>query len=64
MTLPEGTYTIHCSVFCGLGHPSMKAKLVVGAPPPAPGSALPWLASAAALAAAAVFVAAAQGSRP
>jgi cytochrome c oxidase subunit II len=45
VTLPEGIYTIHCSVFCGLGHPSMKAKLVVGVPPPAPGGAMPWIAS-------------------
>ncbi len=44
--LPEGIYPIHCSVFCGIGHPSMKARLVVGAPPPAPGSRLPWIASA------------------
>ena len=43
--LPDGFYPIHCSVFCGIGHPSMKARLVVGAPPPAPGSRLPWIAS-------------------
>jgi len=43
--LPEGIYPIHCSVFCGIGHPSMKARLVVGTPPPAPGSRLPWIAS-------------------
>lgn len=43
--LPEGVYAIHCSVFCGLGHPSMKAKLVVGTPRPAPGAAAPWIAS-------------------
>jgi hypothetical protein len=42
--LPEGIYPIHCSVFCGIGHPSMKARLVVGVPPPAPGSRLPWIA--------------------
>lgn len=45
MTLPEGTYAIHCSVFCGLGHPSMKARLVVGTPPPPPGARAPWIAS-------------------
>ena len=43
--LPEGIYPIHCSVFCGIGHPSMKARLVVGAPRPALGSRLPWIAS-------------------
>jgi heme/copper-type cytochrome/quinol oxidase subunit 2 len=52
VTLPEGTYAIHCSTFCGLGHPSMKAKLVVGTPGPEPAAAAPWVASA--LAAAAV----------
>ncbi|MBI4635658.1 MAG: cupredoxin domain-containing protein [Candidatus Rokubacteria bacterium] len=55
--LPDGTYTIHCSAFCGLGHPAMKAKLVVGAPRREPGNALPWIASAAALVLAAGFVA-------
>jgi heme/copper-type cytochrome/quinol oxidase subunit 2 len=51
--LPEGVYAVHCSVFCGLGHASMKARLVVGAPPPPPGRVAPWLASAAAVAVAA-----------
>ncbi len=51
VNLPEGTYAIHCSVFCGLGHPSMEAKLVVGAPGPAPGGRAPWVASALAVAA-------------
>ena len=49
--LPEGTYAIRCSTFCGLGHPSMKAKLVVGAPGPARGARAPWIASALAVAA-------------
>lgn len=52
VNLPDGTYAIHCSTFCGLGHPSMKAKLVVGTPGPEPAAAAPWIASA--LAAAAV----------
>lgn len=51
VNLPEGTYVIHCSTFCGLGHPSMKAKLIVGDPGPAPGARAPWLASLVALAA-------------
>jgi heme/copper-type cytochrome/quinol oxidase subunit 2 len=63
VVLPEGTYAIHCSAFCGLGHASMKARLVVGAPRPEPGSLLPWLASAAALAAAAAFLVAARSAR-
>ncbi|OGK80528.1 MAG: hypothetical protein A2W08_19355 [Candidatus Rokubacteria bacterium RBG_16_73_20] len=45
VNLPEGVYTIQCSVFCGLGHASMKAKLVVGSPRAAPGSGAPWIAS-------------------
>ena len=51
MELPEGTYTTHCSTFCGLGHASMKARLVVGAPGPAPAARAPWIASLLALAA-------------
>ena len=51
VNLPEGTYAIHCSTFCGLGHPSMKARLVVGAPGPPPSARAPWIASALALAA-------------
>lgn len=61
--LPEGIYPIHCSVFCGLGHPSMKARLVVGAPPPAPGSRLPWIASLLSVAAAVGFGAWARAER-
>jgi heme/copper-type cytochrome/quinol oxidase subunit 2 len=67
VNLPEGTYAIHCSVFCGLGHPSMKAKLVVGAPGPAPGRRAPWVASALAVAAVvglALAVNGAAGRRP
>lgn len=56
VNLPEGTYPIHCSVFCGLGHPSMKAKLVVGTPPPSRVGTLPWLASLLSTAVAAGFV--------
>lgn len=56
VALPEGTYTIHCSTFCGLGHASMKAKLIVGAPGPAPERGAPWLASALALAAVAALL--------
>jgi heme/copper-type cytochrome/quinol oxidase subunit 2 len=61
--LPEGVYPIHCSVFCGIGHPSMKARLVVGAPPPAPGSRLPWIASLLSVAAAVGFGAWARAGR-
>ncbi len=63
VSLPEGTYTVHCSVFCGLGHPAMKARLVVGAPGPAPGSRAPWIASLASLALVAAFAAVARATR-
>ena len=61
--LPEGTYPIHCSVFCGLGHPSMKGKLVVGTPPPSRAIALPWIASLLGAAGVAGFVAFARFGR-
>lgn len=28
----EGMYTMYCSVFCGLGHPYLKGKVIVGNP--------------------------------
>jgi heme/copper-type cytochrome/quinol oxidase subunit 2 len=61
VNLPEGVYAIHCSTFCGLGHASMKARLVVGAPPRPPESVAPWVASL--LAAAAVGGAALRAAR-
>jgi len=63
VNLPEGIYPIHCSVFCGIGHPSMKARLVVGSPPPAPASRLPWIASLLSAAAAVGFGAWARAGR-
>ena len=30
--MPEGTYTMYCSVFCGMGHPILKGKMIVGYP--------------------------------
>jgi heme/copper-type cytochrome/quinol oxidase subunit 2 len=45
VALPEGVYPIHCSAFCGLGHPSMKGKLVVGTPRADAGLRRPWIAS-------------------
>lgn len=67
VSLPEGIYTIHCSTFCGLGHPSMKAKLVVGTPSRPPESAAPWIASllgVAVVAGFAIRTAGARGPRP
>lgn len=63
VNLPEGRYTIHCSIFCGMGHPSMKARLIVGNPGPAAGSELPWIASLVSLAAVAAFALFARSER-
>ena len=30
--MAEGTYTLYCSVFCGMGHPYLRGKMIVGAP--------------------------------
>ena len=30
--MPEDTYTMYCSVFCGMGHPILKGKIIVGYP--------------------------------
>ncbi len=30
--MAEGTYTLYCSVFCGMGHPYLKGKMIVGIP--------------------------------
>ena len=64
VALPPGKYPIHCSTFCGLGHSTMKASLIVGDPGPTPGGTVPWIASLLTLAAAGSFVALAAGRRP
>ena len=64
IALQPGKYTIHCSTFCGLGHSTMKASLVVGDPGPATAAKVPWLASLLTLAAAASFAAFAARRRP
>ncbi|MAH39426.1 MAG: hypothetical protein CL873_02685 [Dehalococcoidales bacterium] len=28
----EGIYTMYCSIFCGMGHPILKGKIIVGTP--------------------------------
>ena len=63
VALPPGKYPIQCSTFCGLGHPSMKASLIVGNPAPTPAATVPWLASLLTLAAAGSFAALAAGRR-
>lgn len=30
--IADGSYTVYCSVFCGLGHPYLKGKMIVGDP--------------------------------
>jgi len=57
ISLPSGRYTIHCSTFCGLGHSTMKAALVVGDPGPAAVASVPWIASFLTVAAAMSFAA-------
>lgn len=64
IALPPGKYTIHCSTFCGLGHSTMKASLVVGEPGTAIAAGVPWVASLLTLAAAGSFAAFAARRRP
>lgn len=63
ITLAEGAYPIHCSVFCGLGHGAMKGRLVVGVPPPDPKRTAPWIASGLTVALVSVLVGVATRSR-
>jgi cytochrome c oxidase subunit 2 len=63
VALPAGRYTIHCSTFCGLGHSTMKASLVVGEARTAIAAAVPWLASLLTLVAAGAFAASAARRR-
>lgn len=30
--IPSGTYTLYCSIFCGIGHPYMKGTIRIGEP--------------------------------
>jgi heme/copper-type cytochrome/quinol oxidase subunit 2 len=63
VNVADGVYPIHCSAFCGLGHASMKGRLVVGAASLTPSPA-PWLASGLAVAIACGFaVLVGEGSR-
>ena len=64
IALPPGKYTIHCSTFCGLGHSTMKASLIVGDPRPTAAARVPWLASFLTLAAPCSFAAFAARRRP
>jgi len=43
--IPEGTYTMYCSIFCGVGHPFMKGTLLIGEPGFELGKLLPYFAT-------------------
>lgn len=30
--MAEGTYTVYCSIFCGMGHPYLKGNIIVSSP--------------------------------
>ena len=30
LDMAEGTYTMYCSIFCGVGHPYMKGNVIIG----------------------------------
>jgi cytochrome c oxidase subunit 2 len=44
--MPEGTYTMYCSIFCGIGHPYMKGNILIGEPSLEIGKILPYVATA------------------
>ena len=43
--IPDGTYTLYCSIFCGIGHPYMKGGIIVGEPGVGLGGILPYVAT-------------------
>ena len=43
--IPEGTYTMYCSIFCGIGHPYMKGTMIIGERSFEIGRFLPYIAS-------------------
>lgn len=43
--ISEGTYTLYCSIFCGIGHPYMKGGIIVGEPGVGLGGILPYAAT-------------------
>lgn len=43
--IPDGIYTMYCSIFCGIGHPYMKGGLIVGTPGVGLGKILPYVAT-------------------
>jgi len=47
--MDDATHTLYCSIFCGIGHPYMKAPIIVGEPGFEIGKFLPYAASLATL---------------
>ena len=45
LDMPEGTYTMYCSIFCGIGHPYMKGIILIGEPSFEIGKVLPYAAT-------------------
>ena len=45
LDMPEGTYTMYCSIFCGIGHPYMKGSIIIGEPGFEMGKLLPYIAT-------------------
>ncbi len=43
--ISDGTYTLYCSIFCGIGHPYMKGGIIVGEPGVGLGRILPYAAT-------------------
>ncbi len=43
--IPEGTYTMYCSIFCGIGHPYMKGTIIIGERGFEIGRILPYIAT-------------------
>ena len=58
--IPEGIYTMYCSIFCGLGHPYLKGQITIGDPKfflgLNPGKLLPYSATLAVVIIFAAFV--------
>ena len=45
LDMPDGTYTMYCSIFCGIGHPYMKGSIIIGEPGFEMGKILPYIAT-------------------
>lgn len=43
--IPEGIYTMYCSIFCGIGHPYMKGAVIIGERGFEIGRILPYIAT-------------------